>query len=343
MTSPTRKKARTQSETFSQSDEQPGEAEDSPSGNQKLTLQRRLKKRESDRKCQRISRERTKSRITYLEGLVEKLSHADDSGKVASLLTLVSQLQEERDALATKIKNIEGILFPGSGLSTESAPSMIDAAIPTQSAVLTESGSSLQSASVSVKAASATPALEQTSLETFKHPRVPSVASQAIMPARSTNDFGNLPNSRLAQASIQFGLGSPRYMPLMPSVRSGMCECRYARSLKNQNLNYWYQGNTTLSAWMKWPTLVPPVPEDDPFHDDTPIRAIVEGWDAVEQRGHVHPMWRLMRTMDEHLFVHAQTPKDRLSILYNVSRVLSAHIDPTKKQYAHLPTYWLSR
>ncbi|KAI1626891.1 hypothetical protein EDD37DRAFT_237175 [Exophiala viscosa] len=331
MTSPVWKKVRTQSETFSQSDEQPGEPDDDPSNDQKLTLQRRLKKRESDRKCQRMSRERTKSRITYLEGLVEKLSHGDDSGKVASLLTLVSQLQDERDSLASKIKNIEAVLFPGAP-TTESA--IVDGAIP--------AGSGSLSKSASIEALSTDPPTLQTSLQTYKQMRAPSITSQAILPAQLTNQSARHSNPLLAQASIH-GLSSPRYMPLHPSARGGMCECKYARSLKDQRLNYWYQGNTTLSAWMKWPTLVPPVPEEDPFHDDTPIRAVVEGWDSVEQRGHVHPMWRLLRTMDEHLFVHAHTPRDRLGILYNVSRVLSAHIDPTQKQYAHLPTYWFTR
>ncbi|KAK4939283.1 hypothetical protein LTR10_020372 [Elasticomyces elasticus] len=332
MTSPIWEKARTQSGTFSQDDEQPGEPDDDPSNDQKLTLQRRLKKRESDRKCQRMSRERTKSRITYLEGLVEKLSHADDSGKVASLLTLVSQLQEERDSLSSKIKNIEAVLFPGSAPTTESA--VTEGALPAESVSLSKSAS--------IEALSATPQALQTSLQTYQQIKAPSITSHAIMPAQLTNQSARHSNPNMARASIH-GLSSPRYMPLHPSARGGMCECTYAKSLKDQRLNYWFQGNETLSAWMKWPTLVPPVPEEDPFHDDTPIRAVVEGWDSVEQRGHVHPMWRLMRTMDEHLFVHAHTPRDRLGILYNVSRVLSAHIDPTRKQYAHLPTYWFTR
>uniref|UniRef100_A0A0C4DJ20 BZIP domain-containing protein n=1 Tax=Fusarium oxysporum (strain Fo5176) TaxID=660025 RepID=A0A0C4DJ20_FUSOF len=59
----------------------------------------RLKKRESDRKAQRISRERTKSRIAYLEDLVQKLSSGDDNGKTLSLMAQLSEVTEQRDSL----------------------------------------------------------------------------------------------------------------------------------------------------------------------------------------------------------------------------------------------------
>ncbi|KAL9566135.1 hypothetical protein ACKAV7_009727 [Fusarium commune] len=63
------------------------------------TDSQRLKKRESDRKAQRISRERIKSRIAYLEDLVQKLSSGDDNDKTLSLMAQLSEVTEQRDSL----------------------------------------------------------------------------------------------------------------------------------------------------------------------------------------------------------------------------------------------------
>ncbi|KAK5205992.1 hypothetical protein LTR41_008274 [Exophiala xenobiotica] len=338
-TSSHRKKARKESEAPSERRKlSEGSLEASPNS-QPLTLERRLKKRESDRKCQRVSRERTKSRITYLESLVEKLSQADDTGKVASLLENVSRLQEERDSLAAKIKSIESILFPA------------QRPMAAESTKLESTMSSLPEVPSSYftpvhDMSTAAPAHRTTS-EAFKDSPDEGASKSFADQDVASQDLGGVSEtSRDLVMHPNFSarsIGRVQYMPLFPPLGKHVCECRYARSVQNQALNFWYQGNTTLSAWMKWPKLVPPVLDDDPFHDDTPVRAIVEGWDAVERRGHVHPMWRLLRTMDEGLFIHADTPQNRLGILYNVSRVLTAHLDTTKRRLRRLPQYWLSR
>jgi len=339
MTSPHRKKARKESEASSACRKMSqGSVEASPSS-QPMTLERRLKKRESDRKCQRVSRERTKSRITYLENLVEKLSQADDSGKVASLLDNVSRLQEERDSLAAKIKSIESILFPAQRpMAAESTK--LQSTVSSLPEVPSSGFSPVQDMSTAASA-------HRTTSEALKDSPVEGAPQSFADQDMASRDLGNVSEASrdliMHPTFSSHGIGNAQYMPLFPPLGKHVCECRYARSVQNQALNFWYQGNSTLSAWMKWPKLVPPVPEDDPYHDDTPVRAVVEGWDAVERRGHVHPMWRLLRTMDEGLFIHADTPQNRLGILYNVSRVLTAHLDTTKKRYGRLPQYWLSR
>ncbi|KIW10139.1 hypothetical protein PV08_11100 [Exophiala spinifera] len=319
MTLPARKKARVDSGSS-------GASADAASALQSTAMERRLKKRESDRKCQRISRERTKSRIAQLEKLVEELSQADDSGKVAALLETVSQLQQERDNLANKLKSIESILFPGEP--------------PTKVKVPKVEGSPSSNLNLSSLAAEPEHDAEVVSTAT----EVPEGSAQGISgPVVNPKHITGTAEDSQRMVLQERSLRNDQYMPLLAPIGGFVCECSYARSLQKQTLNFWYQGNMTLGAWMKWPKLVPAVSDDDPFHDDTPVRAIIEGWDAVEQRGHVHPMWRLLRTMDEGLFSHAETATSRLGILGNVSRVLRAHLDTTHKQLKQLPTYWPSR
>ena len=96
-------------QTQSQTSTSPG-----PEGNetQPAVSARILKKRETDRKCQRMIRERTKTRIAYLEGLVENFRQQDSSGRVETLMKQLSDLKDERDTLAKQVKNIESIISP---------------------------------------------------------------------------------------------------------------------------------------------------------------------------------------------------------------------------------------
>lgn len=61
----------------------------------------RLKKREADRKAQRIAREKTKNRMAHLEGLVEELSRKDDNAATVSLMTRLSRATEQRNKLVS--------------------------------------------------------------------------------------------------------------------------------------------------------------------------------------------------------------------------------------------------
>ncbi|RFN50410.1 hypothetical protein FIE12Z_5321, partial [Fusarium flagelliforme] len=60
---------------------------------------RRLKKRELDRKAQRLARERTKSRIAQLESMVDNLRQSDSNSQIASLMDELGRITKERDNL----------------------------------------------------------------------------------------------------------------------------------------------------------------------------------------------------------------------------------------------------
>lgn len=314
-----------------------------------MNTDRRLKKRESDRRCQRVSRERTKSRLAYLENLVEQVKEADASGQMGMLLERISQLQQERDAMATKLKAIESILLPpteNTGGNVSRGESNVVPA-PTVEIIPARSGPlSFNDDSVTVSGTLHQSSTYKDSIVSPEVSTVPEEDMEANGIFAASQDTRSVDDLHSPAASAQPYLGNPQpthHAWNGSNVRGTTCECGYAMSLKKQELNFWYQGNLTLGAWMKWPNLVPPFLESDLYQDDTPVRAVIEGWDAVERRGNVHPMWRLVRTIDESLFTHAESPVNRLGILYNVSRVLRAHIDPTHTLYTKLPQFFLER
>ncbi|KAL5585835.1 hypothetical protein FOVSG1_013527 [Fusarium oxysporum f. sp. vasinfectum] len=60
---------------------------------------RRLKKRELDRKAQRLARERTKNRITQVESMVDNLRQDESNAQVATLMDQLGKVTKERDNL----------------------------------------------------------------------------------------------------------------------------------------------------------------------------------------------------------------------------------------------------
>ena len=96
------------------------------------------------------------------------------------------------------------------------------------------------------------------------------------------------------------------------------------------------------SEWFKWPPQALDMTKYAPFNDDVPVRAIVEGWDAVERHGHMHPAWRLLRGIDQTIFVSCD-PRERLAILTVMGLLLQAHINPTTEQHRKLPAFYLKR
>src|ERR1700712_1862829 len=74
------------------------------------TAARRAKKREQDRRCQRMARERTKNRIAQLEGIVADLKQQGTSKQEQALWKQRDELAAERDALAQTLRTIERVI-----------------------------------------------------------------------------------------------------------------------------------------------------------------------------------------------------------------------------------------
>ncbi|KAM0541103.1 hypothetical protein ACHAPJ_013384 [Fusarium lateritium] len=73
-------------------------------GKAEIQDSRRLKKRESDRKAQRLARERTRKRIADLEGTVKSLQRSESGAQLSSILEQLSRVTEERDEILQTLK-----------------------------------------------------------------------------------------------------------------------------------------------------------------------------------------------------------------------------------------------
>lgn len=282
-----------------------------------------LKKRETDRRCQRMIRERTKAHIAYLEGLVEDFRSQDASGRVETLMTQLSEIKEERDTLAKQVKNIKSIVSDNSLLKEEP---------DTQELSLTRSRSEESeqppSLSIDIQQAHDYNAPLFGNLATSSPLDTPSYAVhnkeyQAYIESSSRSSW--------AASTFQPGPNTP-------------CECsaNYSALDPTKTLNKWRYANDTLTEWFKWSPSALDISKYAAYNDDIPVRAIVAGWDAVEKDGHMHPAWRLLRGIDQIIFSSCE-PRERLAILTVMGLLLQAHLNPTTEQHKKLPAFYVKR
>jgi len=325
---------------------------------------RRLKKRESDRKCQRVSRQRKNTRIAYLESLVDQLKEADTSGQMDSLLQRISQLQKERDAFQGKLAAIEAILMPGGTNTHKEAGVEAEAGVKepkTMDSVGTETQKEEDATAFNPSSRQEAmhfaldlggPTISGFEEEAPLLPSIDPLQSETVGYQTHLHDIPNTwpetPAMDIPRTSFPtpprpyLGMPSPTESTRSTSLFSSRsCSCGQAKALRMLQLNHWYHGNVTLGSWMEWPSPVTGSDAADPYDGDIAVRAIIEGWDVVAARGNVHPMWAIVRVMDEALFKYADGPMNRLGIIFGVSRLLMAHIEHSQAIYSTIPPFAL--
>ncbi len=322
---------------------------------------RRLKKREIDRRCQRQARERTKTRITYLEGLVEDFRRQDSSGQLATLMAQLEDVESERDVMAKTLKDIQKAMDTHKPLNTSADDEMDDK---------TDAHNTRTHARLQRQSSSVSPLADDVALGLQpEHTELPERAS----PTRNFDLAVFSPAPSLPLQS-QDQLFAPEVVQLRADGRSPSQVLVQSKSLKEQNPmpcnytenwsaprhscscnschehqpgrrsvwqgNYWRYANEILSERFAWTDEV--VPESDVMCDDVPIRVLLEGWDAVASRGPLHPSWQILRRIDETLF--AMCPKtERLAILRAMHTLLQFHTEATSERYARLPPWYMRR
>jgi len=280
------------------------------SSDAKRVSSRQLKKREIDRRSQRLARERTKSRIAYLEGLVEEFRRQDSSGRVASLINQMAEITKERDLLTKKLNDIRKVIDSQKSGADESlnptGPPLEEPREPAEHG----GGDSRQK----------TPVLDNfaPSLDSLLASANMLLAPQVL----PVNGAANTNDNTLVHSPTE---------TLIPNS-----ECPCVRHSSNK----WRLANRVLSERFQWHGKV--LPADDVATDDAPVRAILEGWTAVERRGNLHPSWHILRRIDETLFISCPRV-ERLAILRVMHTLLQFHIESSKERYARLPSWYLRR
>ncbi|KAJ4289571.1 hypothetical protein N0V90_010900 [Kalmusia sp. IMI 367209] len=320
---------------------------------------RRLKKREVDRRCQREARERKRSRVTYLESLVEDLKQQDTSGQVAALLKQLQKTEEERDGVLKTLKDIQHIMVQRPlKLSEDQAQDTGTA----KAHVISEDANSRSEFTESTTEA-------YTSLPI--NTRSPLLGIDAI-PASISELFSSIPvpdgesdqyNMSSSPGVVQRISPHPTDQALSQSRRAGVqhttassmkydwvnprssCSCHgHLDRQPGQHAvwqgNFWKFVSEVLSERLDWAEDVQPAEDVD--SEDVPIRALLQGWDAVAKRTAQHPSWQMLRRIDEALF--RPIPKtERLAMLRAMHLLIQFHTEPSAERYKRLPPWYLYR
>ena len=308
---------------------------------------KRQKKRELDRRCQRMARERTKARISYLEGVVEDFRREDGSGRVASLMKQLQDAVKERDQLAKTLKLIETSIknhkLPMFG-NVEAKEVSQGRQIPAFELLDTDPGIQCRdSAALNANGSPLLPMPEDEALGSSPDEEVMINIELESLPDPPTNDHANesLDNPPLYNDFSPY-IGEDNDV-IFPRPKNA-CDCCRAKSTPSSGtaMNMWRFANETLA---KRETYVDEILEiEDSFGDDIPVRALIEGWDAVEARlgGTLPTMWRQLRKIDEIIFgTCAHT--ERLAIMRVMHLLLRYHAQPTAERKQALPAWYLKR
>jgi hypothetical protein len=308
---------------------------------------RRMRKRELDRRCQRMARERTKNRIAYLEGLVEEFRTRDSSGQVASLMNQLSDMSKERDLLAKTLQSIQNSIQTHRSLFDDAQPHTHAAAnqshSPEHMVEKAESApdvNNLSDADDTVSNAASPPTVTLPKAESTMTNQPPYAISEHGSSVQPTTP-PSLP--------IDLDDNVPDYGyledddPIVPRT-SEECECHPPTTMPGckQQVNMWRYANQVLTR--------PPVTSrdindlEDEVADDTPVRALIEGWESVERRhgGKLPPSWRKLRRIDEVIFGSCSV-RERLAIMRIMHKLMRYHTDPTDERRGKVPPWYMQR
>jgi len=300
---------------------------------------RRLKKRELDRRCQRMARERTKQRIAYLEELVDNFRKQDASGQIANLMKQLTDVQKERDELSKTLKTIANSIRGHETLNGERGDEDVKGEANSDDAVV-----------------SGPPALP--SSEIF---RIPSLPASDVRTLRTDDDFTeaafngsadevydgelshDVPAGSDEELIFEGDMASPEvheHDPVYPKPAQGCDCCPPANSSRQPNL--WRYACEALGERPRLSTEVMKI--EDAYAEDIPVRAILDGWDATQSfyGGTLPPLWQKLRTIDEIVF-HGMKVRERLACLRVMHLLYSYHSEPTFERRRKLPQWYLKR
>ncbi|KAM0271862.1 hypothetical protein ACHAQH_008962 [Verticillium albo-atrum] len=329
---------------------------------------RRLKKRELDRKAQRMARNRTKSRIAHLEELVDRLSHNDTNAEVLRLTERLFQKTQEHDKLTGVLASLgTTIQHHMDALSTQQAKGSPGSVVTAMQALADHESP------VDVKPFQQTP--NQGAL-TISHGRLDEHHTSDLNIPPPPNSF----DWKFDAPGKPHGAGSTSSMP--PYIREAVigldelsqnpstilrsdskfssesnnsgdgyiippppqpCECDTIAEQGphgNAERNTWRESNYALGRPVKLTQLA--MEAEDRASQDTPVRAVVEGWHSVERAGMMTASWRKLRVVDD-LCVSKCDPVERLAILKMMHILISCHGDPAPERMATLPRWFRPR
>ncbi|KAJ0138921.1 Cytochrome P450 monooxygenase AKT7 [Fusarium oxysporum f. sp. albedinis] len=316
---------------------------------------RRLKKRELDRKAQRLARERTKSRLAQLESMVDNLRQNHSNAQIATLLDQIGKVTQERDNLLQVLDSLGSTIRRHLRDSTAGEPrsdtksDTSQHASPAQSTpgerivpITTPRSTSETSSSTILELSINTPPPDPFTCDGWNctvsnEPYPTTMAFNSIVP--------------------QTGNGFIPIQPLLPDVHTPpevvdviipkalvLCPCSSPTSrganFHDVKPNIWRAINEVLVKPTKLSAEEIAIEEYN--SEDMPVRAILEGWDSIERAGKMTPTWRKLRKADELCFTNC-ADTERLAAMRICHLLIMYHGDPTLERRATLPRWYWNR
>ncbi|KAH6889800.1 hypothetical protein B0T10DRAFT_538112 [Thelonectria olida] len=300
---------------------------------------KQARKRELDRRAQRAARERNRNRIAFLEATVEAMKNRESSSGIAHLTDQLMEMTRQRDQLARTVSSIK---------------EMIDLRHPDSASAVTANTTSTATANKTSEDQTPTPTiLPQNNSGTSQDaihvedaipaPSPPDASSMAMVPSSSALFHDDLNFNSIFQSSFPCSISDGPIIPA-PDI---VCDCLTAfvgndvpAQSSQPPTSIWRTANELLGM-QETPCKSSLQLEDEVF-EDTPVRAILQGWDAVENGPGLSPIWKRLRQIDQLQFRDCGDT-ERLAILSTMHRMLRHRADPTEEQWAKLPAWLLSR
>ncbi|TDZ33240.1 hypothetical protein C8035_v011447 [Colletotrichum spinosum] len=313
------------------------------------------KKREADRKAQRIAREKTKNRIAHLEGLVEELSRRDGNATTVSLMNQLSRVTEQRNKLMGCMEATSNVL--SRHLSEAKAlDSKTEDEIPVSTAniALGDANSGVSDAPEVLPVPSSPQGFDGVDLA------LPDIGLDAVFDT-AIFDAGPLwdeaiqtPENELS-TSTQVNTLSPLPTTAKPTARDqndtprstpfeSACPCSTSTSSRRLsdgslvNRNNWKAGNEILRE--PFAVTGEMLGMEYQVSEDISVHAVMHGWDSLARSVRMTPLWRKVRQLDELCF-SACGQAERLAVLFMVHLLMRAYADPGPAKDAFVPGWYL--
>ncbi|KAH7002704.1 hypothetical protein B0J12DRAFT_692389 [Macrophomina phaseolina] len=269
----------------------------------KSASDRQSRKRELDRKAQRLARERTKSRMAHLETLVAHFQETDSDVRSSSLIDRLSEAINEQDRLRSLLESLNFSIRS----HLEETP--VNKALPSSSTARKDNSTQPPQSGPSVPDSQETNQLASCRLLT-------ETLGGTVSLDGNDGDIASDSSGSLQANPLLFEL-SP--LPgsfistdgaTVPQAVLPECECMPG-TLESTAI--------TLSIWRELNELLKSLPEadlaaEDQESEDVIIRAVLDGWSSIGETGQVSTTCRKLRRLDELAWVQSN-PTDRLAIL----------------------------
>ncbi|RMD40484.1 hypothetical protein DV735_g4645, partial [Chaetothyriales sp. CBS 134920] len=160
----------------------------------------------------------------------------------------------------------------------------------------------------------------------------PDTSAAMSLPVLTTQGCGHAP----AHTPI------PTSMPMCTPSSKSNNHCDYSTSGQTDaQSDHWQFAASVLGETLRPETAIIR-PEEDLLADDTAVRALLEGWEAVEQQIDLPVSWSIIRKIDTRLFTSSGSVA-RLAVLLMLHSLIQYHRDPSPERRARVAPWFLAQ